>query len=51
MLCSCRALALQAPQRDVKVPSNDYYDGLSSHYHMFQQNWDVLVAKEKEAFG
>lgn len=42
---------MQAPQRDVKVPSNDYYDGLSSHYHMFQQNWDVLVAKEKEAFG
>jgi len=48
---AARALALQAPQRDVKVPSNDYYDGLSSHYHMFQQNWDVLVAKEKEAFG
>jgi len=48
---AARALALQAAQREVKVPSNNYYDGLSSHYHMFQQNWDDLVTKEREAFN
>ena len=36
--------------RQVKVPSNQYYDGLSSHYHMFQQDWNGMVGKEREAF-
>ena len=32
--------------RQVNVPSNKYYDGLSSHYHMFQQ---VRVAMQGRA--
>ena len=43
-------MALKTPEREVKVESNDYYDGLSSHYHMFQQNWSELVSKEREGF-
>ena len=31
--------------------TNNYYDGLSAHYHMFQQDWNGLVNGEREAFG
>jgi len=30
--------------------SNAYYDGLSAHYHMFQQDWGSLVEGERAAF-
>eukprot|EP00961_Rhodomonas_salina_P240742 3252545-Rhodomonas_salina.1 len=36
--------------REVKVESNDYYDGLSDHYYLFQQDWEGMVSKEREAF-
>jgi len=45
------ARCMSAAARQVNVPSNQYYDGLSSHYHMFQQDWAQMVEKEREAFG
>jgi len=36
--------------REVKVESNDYYDGLSNHYYLFQQDWQGMVSKERSAF-
>ena len=37
-------------EREVKVASNNYYDGLASHYHLFQRDWDRMVSLEREAF-
>lgn len=37
-------------KREVRVASNQYYDGLANHYHMFQQDWDGMVKMEREAF-
>mmetsp|Transcript_37489 Transcript_37489/g.55051 ORF Transcript_37489/g.55051 Transcript_37489/m.55051 type:complete len:271 (-) Transcript_37489:321-1133(-) len=42
---------MSGQDRQVKVASNQYYDGLSSHYHMFQQDWGGMVDKEREAFA
>jgi len=39
---------MSGQDRQVKVASNQYYDGLSSHYHMFQQDWGGMVEKERE---
>jgi len=41
---------LEKNEREVKVASNDYYDGLASHYHLFQRDWDGMVAQERAAF-
>ena len=43
--------AMSGQDRQVKVASNQYYDGLSSHYHMFQQDWGGMVEKEREVCG
>ncbi|KAJ1485241.1 S-adenosyl-L-methionine-dependent methyltransferase [Baffinella frigidus] len=36
--------------RKVDVDSNDYYNGLSQHYHMFQRDWDAMMTKEGKNF-
>lgn len=36
--------------RKVDVESNDYYDGLAHHYHMFQRDWDGMMRKEASNF-